>query len=572
MKVYSKTFIAVVAASLSLASCTKDEVYQSSVTREFSMTLDGEPWNIYYGTSNKPLFIYKNDGSFFGNYSTSFRFSLPDGAYKMVATNMSDLITPPVSLNDQIIEQDVETKQTFAISDPVYYNAGEALSIPLKTRTGMLRLRATDERADRSYSTIKAVITTPVVGYHVGEATPVVGEDLELVRLKETAGGGVGYSDDAVLIETNSVDRKVAVRIDYLDASGNVVNSKPFADEFNIMPNDTLEVQFALNNADEPVIVNYQVRLSSEGWSESTVYPSIAIDVPEGYTYVSPDEKLDDVFNALKADDSVDEIKIFLRANASYSLADATVTKVEKPFSIVGQKPGFGQRPTSLSVKNITMGGNLSRIHFENLNISTGSRMFYPRNINFEIGEISFINCTFSSWSGSVWMQGPSSNLQHIVHTMRVEGCTFNNFTAASNALFNGDKSRNAPVYNWIFKDCVFHGRNFGTSTVVLKDLNRMECDLSVTVEGCKFIDTRGSAFTYFTIDGARTTSTKLIVRDNVISGVGSTATWFNLGKVDEVTATGNTRTAGYEMKAYGVDTPAESAQTYQDLLNQLNL
>lgn len=572
MKIYIKTCIAVVIASLSMSSCSKDEVYQSSVTRELSMTLDGEPWNIYYGTSNKPLFIYNSDGSFYGNYSTSYRFSLPDGSYKMIATNTSDLITPPTSLNDQIIEQDIETKQVFAVSDPVYYSSGDALTIPLKTRTGMLRLRATDERADRSYSIIKAVISTPVVGYHVGEATPLVGESIELSRLKETAGGGVGYSDDAVLIETNSVDRKVAVRIDYLDADGNLVNSKPFADDFTIMPNDTVEVLFALNNAEEPVIVNYQVRLASESWSESTVYPSIAIEVPEGYTYVSPDEKLDDVFNAMKEDDSVDEIKIFLRANANYSLADATVTRVEKPFSIVGQKPGFGQRPTTLTVKNITMSGNLSRIHFENLNISTGARMFYPRNIKFEIGEISFVNCTFSSWSGSVWMQGPSSNLQHIVHTIRAEGCTFSNFTAGSNAIFNGDRSRNAPVYNWIFRDCVFHGRNFGTSTAILKDLNRMECDLTVTVEGCKFVDTHGSAFTYFSIDGARTSSTTLTVRDNIVSGTGSDATWFVLGKVDNLSVSGNTRTAGYEMKAYGVEAPAESSQTYQELLNQLSL
>lgn len=559
-------------AALALASCSKEEVYESSVTRELSMTLDGEPWNIYYGTSNKPLFIYQGDGTYYANYSTSFRFSLPDGGYKIIATNTSDLITPPDNLNDQIIEQDPETKQVFAISDPVDYTAGDALSIPLKTRTGMLRLRATDEKADRTYSTIKAVITTPVTAYHVGQASPIVGEELELVRSKETAGGGVGYTDDAILIETASVDKKVGIRIDYLDNDGNVVNSKPFADEFAIMPNDTVEVSFALNNADEPVIINYNVRIASQDWSSSTVYPSVEVNIPEGYTYVTPDEDLDEVFNALKNDASVEEIKIFLRANATYSLADASVSGITKPFSIVGQTPGYGQRATTLSVKNISMTGNLSEIHFENLIISTGSRMFYPRNVKFEIGEIAFVNCTFQTWNGSIWYAATNADLQQIINNVRMENCSFTNYTAGSNAIWNVPTSRIAPVYNWTFKGCLFHGRNFGTNNVIINGLSKMTGDLTITIEGCKFIDTRGSAFKYFNIDGANTTTTTLNVRDNIVSGIGTTATWFVLGKCDNVNASGNTRTQGYEMKAYGVEAPAETSQTYQELLKQLNL
>lgn len=559
-------------ATLALASCSKDEVYESSVTRELSMTLDGKPWNIYYGTTNKPLFIYQGNGAFYANYSTSFRFSLPDGGYKVIATNTSNLITPPDNLNDQIIEQDVETKQVFAISDPIDYSAGDALSIPLKTRTGMLRLRATDEKADRTYSIIKAVITTPVNAYHVGQATPVVGEDLELVRYKETAGGGVGYTDDAILIETSSVDRKVGIRIDYLDSDSNIVNSKAFADEFAIIPNDTVEVSFALNNADEPVIINYNVRIASDNWSSSTVYPSVEVNVPEGYTYVAPDEDLDAVFNELKNDASVEEIKIFLRANASYSLADATVTGITKGFSILGQTPGFGQRATTLSVKNITMTGNLNEIHFENLIISTGARMFNPRNIKFEIGEIAFVNCSFPTWTGSIWYQASNADFQQIVNNVRMENCSITNYTAGSNAIWTVVTTRIAPIYNWTFKNCLFHGRNFGTRNVIVTGLKRMTGDLTITVEGCKFIDTRGSAFTYFDIDGASSSSTTLNVRDNIVSGVGTTAKWFVLGKCDNVNVSGNTRTQGYEMKAYGVEAPTETSLTYQELLNQLNL
>ena len=68
-----------VAAVLALASCKKEEAYNTSITRELNMTLDGEPWNIYYGTSNLPLFIYDADGQFYGNYTTLHRFSLPEG-------------------------------------------------------------------------------------------------------------------------------------------------------------------------------------------------------------------------------------------------------------------------------------------------------------------------------------------------------------------------------------------------------------------------------------------------------------------------------------------------------------
>lgn len=571
----TKHLMAVLAATLTLASCSKDEVYESSVTRELSMTLDGKPWNIYYATSNRPLFIYNSDGSYFSNYSTSYRFSLPDGNYKVVATNNAiNFMTPPTNLNDQIIEQDEETKQVLSFSDPIDYKAGDNLEIPIKTRTGMLRLKATDEKADRTYSTIKAVITTPVVAYHVGQAKPITtAEGLELVRVKETAGGGVGYSDDAVLIETNSIGEKVKLRIDYLDKDGNVVNSKPFADDFAVLANDTIEVSFALNNANEPVIINYNLRIASQSWSSSTIYPSVEINVPDGYTYVAPDENLDDVFKALAADDAVDEIKLFLRANASYTLADATVTGLTKPFSIVGQTPGFGQKATTLTVKNITMTGNISEMHFENLIIPSTSRLFYPRNMKFEIGEIAFINCQFPTWSnGSIWYTATNADMQQVVNRVVMDGCSFTNFTGGSNAIWNVATSRIAPIYNWTFKDCLFHGRNFGTKNVIATGFNKMTGDLSITVEGCKFIDTKGTAFSYFNIDGAKTSSTTLRVTNNIVSGVGATAKWFTLGKCDNVTATGNTRTSGYQMADYGVDTPVESSQSYQDLINQLNL
>lgn len=233
-----------------LSACSEKEVYESSVTRDMTLTLDGKPWNIYYNTTNKPLFIYRGDGSFYANYSTSYRFALPDGGYKMIATNQSDLMTPPASLDEQTIPQDTLTKTSFAISNPVGYSAGDQMVLPMTTRTGVLRLKAVDAKADKSYSIIRAVMTTPVTAYHVGEARMVVGSPLTLMRDKETSGGGIGYTDDAILLETHSAGQKVDLRIDYLSADGSVVKSKPFAEPVDILPNDTVALSFELNNPD----------------------------------------------------------------------------------------------------------------------------------------------------------------------------------------------------------------------------------------------------------------------------------------------------------------------------------
>ncbi len=174
MKKLLKITLAGALAVAAMASCSHDEVYKTQVIRDFSMTLDGEPWNIYYNTSNMPLFIYHEDGSFFANYSTSYRFSLEEGNYRIFATNMATFITPPTNLNNQIIEQDPEGKLTFAISDPVHYKAGDELRLALKTRTGKLRLRSMDTKPDKSYAFVRAIVTTPISSYSVEDGAAIV--------------------------------------------------------------------------------------------------------------------------------------------------------------------------------------------------------------------------------------------------------------------------------------------------------------------------------------------------------------------------------------------------------------
>ncbi len=64
MKKLLKITLAGALAVVAMASCSHEEAYNTHVIRDFTMTLDGEPWNIYYNTKNMPLFIYYEDGSF----------------------------------------------------------------------------------------------------------------------------------------------------------------------------------------------------------------------------------------------------------------------------------------------------------------------------------------------------------------------------------------------------------------------------------------------------------------------------------------------------------------------------
>lgn len=571
MKTFFKLSLVAATALASLASCKEEEVFPSSITRELTMTLDGEPWNIYYGTSNLPLFVYSSNGDYYANYSTSFRFSLPDGNYKVFATNQSNYITPPTNINDQIIEQDIEAKQTFAISDPIDYTAGAPMSLALKTRTGMLRLRALDTKADKSYSIIHAIITTPVVAYHVGEAGPVNGDPIRIDRYKETAGGGVGYTEDMYFI--GSETDQVNVTIEYLDADSNVVNTKPFAEGFVIKPNELTEVSFNLNNADEPVIINYDVYVGQINWRENDVFPSVKVDVPAGYTYVEPGTNLSTVFTEQMADESIDEIKIFLKAGASYTIADKILEGCTKPFTFMGQTPGYGQQLATLQLVNITMEGNISEIRFENLTLRpTKDRIFNLRNQKFHVGTIAFVNCAINNWSGSIWANTAAADNEQIVDNVIMDNCRLTQLSTTS-CLWNNTTRNAAPIYNWTFTNTLFHGRNFGTRNAIMSGLSKITGNITVLVEGCTFIDTRGADCVYFDIDGAAAAGTKVTVRNNTVTGIKSgVGTWFKFGNTTSIEASGNTRTNGFEMKAWGVDTPAESDKTYNDILSQFNL
>lgn len=565
-----KSSLAILAMAAVMGSCSKEEVYDAPITRELSMTLDGEPYSIYYGTNNYPLFIYKDNGDFYANYNTSYRFSLPAGDYKLICTNQSKLMEIPTSLNDEVIEQDPECLQTFGISAPVSYTAGDPMKVDMFTRTGMLRLKAVDVKADKSYASVRTTLTTPVSGWSVGEGKPVNnGEPLELTRSKETS-GGIGFTEDLYLI--GSPDDEVTVNLEYLDADGNVIKSKAFDGGFKVNANEITEVTFELNNPDEPVIISYNVTVGQLKWREEEIYPSVKVDVPDGFTYIEPGGDINGILKEQLADTETSKIQLYLKAGSSYSISDKVIEEITKPLVILGQEPGFGQTKAELSVMNASMQGDLDEIRFQNLTIKPQrDRIFNLRTQKYHVGTLAFVNCDIDSWTGLIFTTAVSAADTQIIDNVVMDGCRLTNLTV-TNPLWNCNK-RNVGIKNWTFRNTLFHGRNFGTGTAILGNMAKVTAAVTVNVEGCTFLDPRGVTAAYFDLDGAAAASLDITVKDCVVGGAKTgTGTWFKLGKTTSVSASGNLRSKGYEMSAWGIDAPAESELTFEQYLSQFNI
>ena len=145
---------------LGITACSEEERYGTSVVKEIELFLDDQPWAVNTGASNKPLFIYTADGEYVANYSSLYRFQLPNGSYNIISTTQSDSIPSPRNLNDIVIHQDPTAKTKYAISAPVTYKSpfDEPLSVRMYNRTGVLRLKATDRKSDKSYSKLRACL------------------------------------------------------------------------------------------------------------------------------------------------------------------------------------------------------------------------------------------------------------------------------------------------------------------------------------------------------------------------------------------------------------------------------
>jgi len=265
MKYILNSIVAVM--SFLMVACSNDKLqYDTSVVKDFQIQLNGEPWSLNTGISTKPIFIYKNDGDFFANYSSHYRFALEKGKYHFLATDIPEqMITSPVNLNDLIIPQAINADQAVKISAAMPYQSPfeTPLLMNILSRTGTLRLKAKDVVADPSYTNIKATVEVKRNGYKVIDET-FVQNDMEVSRIKKTTTGGINYTDDFILFQTDDEANNVVIRIEFLNDDMTVVQTKEISGAFPILANTVTQINFNLNDADTPVIESYELLVNGE--------------------------------------------------------------------------------------------------------------------------------------------------------------------------------------------------------------------------------------------------------------------------------------------------------------------
>ena len=250
---------------LLMTACSKDVLqYDTSVVKDFQIQLNGEPWSLNTGISTRPIFIYKNDGDYLANYSSHYRFTLENGKYQFLATDIPEQMIPsPVNLNDLIIPQAVNADQAVKISAAMPYESPfkDTLTMNILTRTGTLRLKSKDIVADPSYTNIKTYVTVKRNGYKTADET-FIQEDKTVSRTKKTTSGGINYTDDFIVFQTDDVANNVKIRIEFLSNDLTVVKTKEISGSFPILANGVTQINFNLNDADTPVIQNYELLIN----------------------------------------------------------------------------------------------------------------------------------------------------------------------------------------------------------------------------------------------------------------------------------------------------------------------
>lgn len=127
-----------------------------------------------YRIVNQTSFIYKDNGEYFANYTSHYRFQLPNGKYRILSTTQTDSIPCPSNLNDIVIRQDPAAKVKYAISAPVEYSSpfNDPLSIRMYNRTGVIRLKATDKKRIRDIQRYALCfhVRFPVIKYQMPDS------------------------------------------------------------------------------------------------------------------------------------------------------------------------------------------------------------------------------------------------------------------------------------------------------------------------------------------------------------------------------------------------------------------
>jgi len=251
MKTMKKIVLALSLVLFVLTSCSNDDLkYDSYTVKLLDFQLNSEPWNLNVGISTRPLFVYKDDGDYFANYSSLYPFSLESGKYKLVASDFPEQMIPsPTNLNNLIVPQPALANQHVNLSDVASYASpfDQPLTLNIITRTGTLRLKSLDITADKTYTTIKTTVTVKRSGYKVSDGT-FVKEDMFVTRSKATANGGINYTDDFILFQTGEEANNVRVKIECLDQNMQVVKTKEVEGTFAIEGNKVTDVSFFLNS------------------------------------------------------------------------------------------------------------------------------------------------------------------------------------------------------------------------------------------------------------------------------------------------------------------------------------
>ena len=265
MKNIKKLILGVGVLLFIMTSCSSDEMkYEPSIVKDYELQLNGNPWNINVGITTRPIFIYKDNGEYFANYSSLYRFALEKGSYKFIATDIpAEMVPLPVNLNDFIVPQSINADQKVNLSAVVPYATpfDDKLSMNILTRTGTLRLKSKDIVADPSYSVIKTTVSVKRNGYKVSDETFLKG-DMSVSRSKKTTTGGINYLDDFIVFQTDEAANNVTVRIEFMTADLVVVKTKEFEGSFPILGNGVTNVDFNLNDADTPIIKDYVVTIN----------------------------------------------------------------------------------------------------------------------------------------------------------------------------------------------------------------------------------------------------------------------------------------------------------------------
>ncbi len=539
-------------------SCTKDEKYTDSIVRKTKedLTLNGVEWDEIVGLASRPIFVFKSDGDYVANYTSHYSFPLAEGDYYIVATPApSSWIPEPINLNDLIIDQPEEADVTVQISGAIPYSSPfmERITVPMKNRTGNLRFRSTDRRADKTYSIIRAIIETNTIGFRVKDETYITGDAIELRRQRANTTGGVNYQEDFILFPTVG-ENAISGRLELLNADSVIVGTKEFSVTFRVFVDSITLVEFQINDTDNPIIQDYEVTIHADDWEEEELNPVAPFDIPDGYTLVLNGEDLNGLINEMLEDDEVSEIKLYLIGDSEFTIGGKALTK---STSIWAQE---GKRATINSggfTANTPVDGESPKfIHFENLDINTTSNYLFNNTGSdvFQLEEVSFINCRFLSGYGrSIWRVQNSSGGNGTVAKFTIDKCYFN-YGGPDNYAFFQDRTSNNPFADFTMSNTtvIF---NEGQNRAFFDNTTSIDTEMNLVFRNNTII-TRTSGTTVFDMQGVNMPAMNLTLENNLFSGVAdgsggyllrtAGATPLNLTDVD------NYRTSDYLLNNWG--------------------